>query len=90
MKMCAMTGMASLRWGSLKVTPTPEMRVWEFSCPECAAPGHFSFKHRAGWCDACCTTYVQDAKSDGLRIASGSDTEAPRWIRVQVQPAEIF
>ena len=82
--------MTKLRWSSLKVTPTQGRRVWEFFCPECAALGHFSFKHRAGWCDSCCTTYVQVTSSDGLHIASDSDSDVPRWIRVQIQSDEIF
>lgn len=74
----------------LRVIPAESGTGWSFSCPRCGAVGVFSFRHHAGWCDGCSTTFVQASTGTGLQLASTYDEHLPRWIRVQVQPAEIF
>lgn len=75
---------------NLRLKPLEGNRSWEFVCPYCNAVGVFSFLHRAGWCDGCNTTFVQDTDTDGLSLATNNSATAARWIRVQVRPAEIF
>lgn len=74
----------------LRVEPAETGGAWQFRCPRCNATGNFSFRHRAGWCDGCSTTFVQASSGDGLHLASDDDAQRPRWIRVHSQPAEIF
>ena len=81
--------------GKLRVTVNDGGRDGVFQCPQCGSNGVYSFKRRAGWCDNCSTVFIQDAASNGLRLASADDdtdelNQSPRWIRVQVQPADIF
>jgi|AntRauTorcE11898_2_1112593.scaffolds.fasta_scaffold03667_3 ribosomal protein L37AE/L43A len=85
----------STHTGKLRVTVNNNGRDGVFQCPRCASTGDYSFKRKAGWCDNCSTVFTQDAMSNGLSLASANDdneeqSQSPRWIRVQIQPAEIF